>query len=87
MNFIEMITQLLRYTDKDKRKFDFVAAMGMAELGDEELSLKKPKAQETENNQFQDFGYYYDSNGRKQYGLVPAKEERNGNSKHKNNDS
>jgi hypothetical protein len=33
-----MLDELARYTDENKGKFDIVAAMGMAELADEELS-------------------------------------------------
>lgn len=77
INYIEMIMQLLRYTDKEKRKFDFVAAMGMAELGDEELSLKKPREKETVDKTYRDFGYYIDRNGKKQHGMIPLKGETN----------
>ena len=31
---------------KEKKDFDIVAALGMAELGDEEMSMKKPEARE-----------------------------------------
>jgi hypothetical protein len=53
----EMIDQLLNYSDEDKKKFDIVAAMGMAELGDEEMSVRKPEAQEPKGKQFQDIGW------------------------------
>jgi hypothetical protein len=32
-----MLDELNRYTDENKTKFDLVAAMGLAELADEEL--------------------------------------------------
>ena len=35
--FYEMLDELNRYTDENKTKFDLVAAMGLAELADEEL--------------------------------------------------
>ena len=35
--FPEMLDELLTYSYENKGKFDVVAAMGMAELGDEEL--------------------------------------------------
>lgn len=38
MMFDEMLEQLLNYSYEEKRKFDIVAAMGMAEIGDEALS-------------------------------------------------
>ena len=53
----EMVDQLLEYTDENKKDFDIVAAMGMCELGDEELSLKKPEAREKPGKKFQDIGW------------------------------
>ena len=41
--FSEMLDELHRYNDENKRKFDIVAAMAMAELADEELSGVVPK--------------------------------------------
>lgn len=55
--FKEMVDQLLNYTDEQKKKFDIVAALGMCELGDEEISYKKPQAKEPEGKQFRDIGW------------------------------
>ena len=55
--FKEMVDQLLEYSDENKKEYDIVAAMGMAELGDEELSLKTPQARELPGKQFQDIGW------------------------------
>jgi hypothetical protein len=51
-----MIDQLLGYSDAMKKKYDIVAALGMAELGDEELSQKKPVVREAVKKQFRDIG-------------------------------
>ena len=51
-----MIEQLLNYSDEKKKEFDIIAALGMCELGDEELSFKRPVAREPEGKQFQDIG-------------------------------
>jgi hypothetical protein len=68
---------LLRYNDENKGKFDIVAAMGMCELADEELSGVVPRVVEEEStNEWQDVGYYKDSNGRVHFGIIPKKEER-----------
>ena len=76
--FKEMVDQLLEYSDENKKEYDIVAAMGMAELGDEELSFKKPQARELPGKQFQDIGWWKDSKGYKHYGVIPkSKEERN----------
>jgi len=40
--FEDMLDELNRYTDENKTHFDMVAAMGMAELGDEELGSLVP---------------------------------------------
>jgi hypothetical protein len=75
IDFIEMVDQLLNYSDEFKKKFDIIAAMGMAELGDEELSAKQPREKEAIAKQFKDIGYYKDSNGRKQFGVIPTTED------------
>ena len=54
--FIEMVHQLLEYSDEKKKDFDIVAALGMCELGDEELSSKKPAEREKVTTQFRDIG-------------------------------
>jgi len=42
-----MLVELNQYTIENKRKYDIVAAMGQAELADEELSGIVPKAVKT----------------------------------------
>lgn len=71
--FEEMLDELNRYTDDNKRKFDIIAAMGMAELGDEELQGLVPKKVEVATNSFPNIGYYTDEDGYKRYGLIPDK--------------
>lgn len=78
INFIEIVDQLLRYSDKEKKKFDIVAAMGMCELGDEELSSKRPEPYEPRGKEFRDFGWWVDNKGYRHYGTVPlTNEEKN----------
>lgn len=69
--FEEMLDELNRYTIENKRKFDIIAAMGVCELADEELSGITPKTAKTEEDVFEDFGYYYDENGYKRFGAIP----------------
>lgn len=45
MQIDEMLEQLLKYSWENKRKFDIVAAMIAAELGDEDLLEFTPKVQ------------------------------------------
>lgn len=66
-----MLEQLLKYSWENKRKFDIVAAMIAAELGDEDLMGFVPRAQNELKNQWKDFGFYTDEYGRKQYGILP----------------
>ena len=73
--FVDMVHQLLRYSDEEKKKFDIVAAMGMCELGDEELSVKKPEAREPKLKQFKDIGWFKDERGYKHYGVIPKTKE------------
>lgn len=76
--FPEMIQQLLNYSDEKKKEFDIVAAMGMCELGDEELSARRPTEREPNGAQFSDVGWYKDSRGYKHYGKIPkSDDERN----------
>lgn len=75
IGFKEMVDQLLNYSDEKKKDFDIVAAMGMCELGDEEMSVKKPEAKEKPGKKFRDIGWYKDSKGYKHYGVIPLTEE------------
>jgi hypothetical protein len=41
--FLEFLEQLSQYTDEGKGAYDIVAAMGMCEIADEELSNVLPR--------------------------------------------
>ena len=71
--FDDMLSELHRYNDENKRKFDIVAAMGMAELGDEELSGVVPKQIDYLEEEWSDIGYYIDEYGYKRYGKIPKR--------------
>lgn len=71
--FEEMLEQLTSYNDENKGKFDIIAAMGMTQLADEELSGRQPKAVVQEVEQFEDIGYYIDDRGYKRFGVIPTK--------------
>lgn len=68
--FYEILDELNRYSDEAKRKFDIIAAMGMAELADEELSGVVPYKKEELQIGFKKLGYYTDEFGNRRYGLV-----------------
>lgn len=72
--FEEMLDELSRYTDEMKRKFDIIAAMGLCELGDEDMMGVTPRQVENTDNSFQDFGYYIDpETGYRRQGVIPKK--------------
>lgn len=73
--FPEMLDELIRYTDENKRKFDIIAAMGETELASEELNGLVPKKCEEVQEKFEVIGYYNDENGIKHYGVIPKQEQ------------
>lgn len=70
--FDEMLDELNRYNDENKRKFDIIASMAMALLADEELSGTPPRIKREEANKWVDFGYYVDAYGRQRFGVLPG---------------
>lgn len=73
IDYTDILQQLLKYSYSQKRKFDIVAAMQCAEIGDEELyGINPTKVVGVESN-WEDFGYYRDENGHMQYGVIPNK--------------
>ena len=74
MWFEPMINELITYSYENKRKFDIVAAMGMAELGDEELSGITPQEVDNGGRKLKLFGYWTDENGIKHKGVIPDKQ-------------
>ena len=74
--FEEMLEQLISYSVVNKTKFDIVAALGMTMLANQELTGRVPVTIEADtDNQFQDFGYYIDENGYRQFGIIPKKQQ------------
>lgn len=72
--FEEMLDELSRYTDEMKRKFDIIAAMGLCELGDEDMMGVTPRQIKNTDDSFQDFGYYIDpETGYRRQGIIPKK--------------
>lgn len=69
--FEDVLDELNRYSDENKRKFDIIAALGMAMLADEELQGAVPRLVETVKETWQDIGFYTDDQGRRRYGTIP----------------
>ena len=60
----------------------------MCELGDEEMSIRKPEPREKTNAVFQDIGWWVDSRGYKHHGKIPlTKEERDASTRISQQDS
>nr|DAL09823.1 MAG TPA_asm: hypothetical protein [Bacteriophage sp.] len=66
-----MLDEANRYTNENKRKFDIIAAMAMAELADEELQGVVPYKIEDLTKTWRRIGYYTDEFGRRRYGEIP----------------
>jgi hypothetical protein len=71
MSILEMLNECIKYSFINKRKFDIVAAMGMAELADEELMGNAPRSSAKVTKEWKDIGYYTDEYGYKQFGVIP----------------
>lgn len=72
--FKELLEELIKYSYKNKRKFDMVAALGMAELGDEEMQGLSIKETNVSDKTQLLIGYWTDDQGIKHYGIIPNKE-------------
>jgi len=72
IDFVEMIDQLQRYSYVNKGLFDVVSAMGMAEIGDEDMYNTKINTDTEETHTRQDVGWYEDATG-KHFGIIPIK--------------
>lgn len=72
--FEDMLKQLNGYNDENKTKFDIIAALGMAELADQELSGRQPTKVDKEVEEFQDYGYYINDKGYREFGVIPKKQ-------------
>lgn len=75
--FEEVLDQLVRYNPDNKTKFDIIAALGMALLADQELTGRVPMIVQPVDEEFEDFGYYIDENGYRQWGVIPKQARNN----------
>ena len=72
--FEDMLVQLNGYNDENKTKFDIISALGMVELADQELSGRQPTKVDKEVEEFQDYGYYINDKGYREFGVIPKKQ-------------
>lgn len=75
--FEDVLDQMVRYSIENKTKFDIIAALGMVMLADQELSGRSPVFVTNVDDTFEDFGYYIDDNGYRQWGIIPKQKNHN----------
>lgn len=75
--YLDMVKQLQEYSYEMKGDFDVVAAMQMCEIGDQDMMGITPRKQEPDA--WEDIGYWKDSTGRMNYGIIPKEQ---GNNEH-----
>ncbi len=69
--FPDMLQQLQKYSYEAKTKFDIIAAMQMAEIGDEDMFNKKVQSGNS-TNKLSKVGYYIDPVTKiRRFGKVP----------------
>jgi len=73
IDYPEMLEELLKYTYENKRKFDMIAAMQMAEIGDESLTGITPMKPAVTSKQWKDIGWFKDERGYMKWGVIPEK--------------
>lgn len=73
IDFPDMLDELLKYTYENKRKFDMIAAMSCAEIGDEALTGIMPVKPTITRKVWQDFGWFINEKGYREYGVIPNK--------------
>lgn len=71
IDFEAMLDDMLNYSIENKRKFDIIAAMICAEIGDEDMTGLTPAVISSIKNQWRDIGYYIDENGYRRRGVIP----------------
>lgn len=78
LNVLEIIEEMQKYSFANKTKFDYIAAIGMAEIGDEDMfALKVEESKPNYYADWQDVGYYIDDKGRRRFGLIPNSKQSN----------
>lgn len=75
IDYLEVIDQLIRYSFENKRKFDIVAAFGLALLANEDMQGKVPKIENGSNKKLQNIGFYTNEYGQKVFGVIKQTEQ------------
>ena len=69
--FLDVLEQLRDYQREYRTAYDLVIAMGLCEILDEDMLGITASPEQSETDEFEEFGYYYDNNGVKHFGVLP----------------
>lgn len=75
LTYLPVLEQLRDYSMEARTKFDYVVAMGLAELADEDFLGKPATSGGQATEELTMFGYYRDEKGKKRWGTIPEKSE------------
>lgn len=73
LTIVEIIEEAQKYSYVAKGKFDFISAMVMCEIGDEDMFDLRIVKESSAFKDWQDVGHYTDEYGVKRYGVIPGK--------------
>jgi hypothetical protein len=71
--YMPALVQFRDYSSENRTKFDLVVACGLAELADEDYLGKPAEGSGSASKELEVFGMFKDANGRKRWGVIPAK--------------
>lgn len=70
--YLPVLEQLRDYDAGNRTKFDYVVALGLAELADEDYMGKPASDNGAASKELEVFGMYRDSKGKKRWGVIPS---------------
>ena len=73
ITYLPVLEQLRDYSMEARTKFDFVVAMGLAELADEDFLGKPATSGGQASEDLKPFGFFRDQDGKKRWGEIPQK--------------
>ena len=72
IEFLAMLEQLQKFSYDAKGSFDIVMSMVYCEIADEDMYDLRIRKVDDIASQWQDFGYYIDERGYRQFGIIPG---------------
>ena len=74
------LVQCKDYSSENRTKFDYVVAMGLTELADEDQLGKPASNSGNASKELRQFGFFRDASGKKHWGEIPNKDDKEINS-------